>query len=120
MFLRRCKRTAGIKKYEFDLDIPYLEKVWRDQKGICPYTGLAIILPKNSALDQALKSMEKASLDRIDSSKGYIKGNVEFVCLGANWAKSNFSKEAAMAFFNKIKKQAAEKQPASTTIKLVD
>lgn len=40
----------------------------------------------------------KASLDRIDSSKGYIEGNVEFVCSAINLAKNNFSKEAMVSF----------------------
>jgi hypothetical protein len=47
--------------------------------------------------------MTKASLDRIDSTKGYIKGNVEFVCLAINYAKNKFSKEDTLTFLNEIK-----------------
>lgn len=45
----------------------------------------------------------QASLDRIDSSRGYVKGNVEFVCLAVNFAKSTFSKEQMLEFFTPLK-----------------
>lgn len=31
----------------------------------------------------------QASLDRIDSSKGYIKGNVRYISVSVNWLKNN-------------------------------
>lgn len=47
--------------------------------------------------------MKKASLDRIDSSKGYIEGNVEFVCV---WLlitqKNSFTKEDMKEFLHSI------------------
>jgi hypothetical protein len=49
-----------------------------------------------------LHSLTRASLDRIDSSKGYIKGNVEFVCLAINFAKNDFKKEEMKSFIKEI------------------
>jgi hypothetical protein len=43
------------------------------------------------------------SLDRIDSSKGYIEGNVEFVCVSINYAKNGFSKQQMIDFIKEIK-----------------
>jgi hypothetical protein len=37
-------------------------------------------------------------LDRIDSSKGYIFGNVQFVSLMANYAKRDFLEEELLRF----------------------
>jgi hypothetical protein len=59
---------------------------------VCPYTGKKMSLGKET-------SPYSASLDRIDSSKGYMKGNVEFVCLAVNLAKQSFSREQMMTFF---------------------
>lgn len=46
-----------------------------------------------------------ASLDRIDSSKGYVKGNVQFVCLSMNYAKNGFSDQQIKDFVDSIRKQ---------------
>ena len=35
----------------------------------------------------------KASLDRIDSTKGYTEGNVQWVCLAVNQMKSDKTEE---------------------------
>ena len=39
-----------------------------------------------------------ASLDRIDSSLGYIPGNVQFVSVIANYAKRDFQEEELFEF----------------------
>lgn len=44
------------------------------------------------------KSVKNASLDRIDSLKGYIKGNIQFVSVAANFAKSDFSEKEFLEF----------------------
>ena len=44
-----------------------------------------------SRTSQLSKSPDRASLDRIDSSKGYVKGNVQFVSYMANCAKNEFT-----------------------------
>ena len=75
---------------EIDIDLPYLKEVWENQKGICPYTGLNLIPPTDTnvnTLDITLRS----SLDRIDSSKGYIKGNIQFISTPINYMKSTMT-----------------------------
>ena len=59
-----------------------------------------MILPRNTLEYNKTKSLMKASLDRIDSSKGYVEGNVEFVCCAINLAKNDFCKEAVVDFLN--------------------
>lgn len=63
---------------EVNIDLEYLKELWEKQKGICPYTGLSLILPKYSNVKEIPFTL-RASLDRIDSSKGYIKGNVQYI-----------------------------------------
>jgi hypothetical protein len=79
---------------EFNLTLDELLNQWNKQNGICPYTNLKMDL-KNST-----KSLKKASLDRIDSNKGYTSDNIEFVCLGINYMKSNFTKQQVSEFLN--------------------
>lgn len=99
---------AYLGKYRFsnirhknELGVEYLKNLWESQKGICPYTGLKMLLPQTSA--DKISSPKKASLDRIDSTKEYVMGNVEFVCMAINLAKNKFSKEDTLAFMNEIK-----------------
>lgn len=80
----------------------YLRKLWDIQKGICPYTKLSMILPKNTLDFHEINSPQRASLDRIDSTKGYIEGNVEFVCYAINLAKNSFTREEMKEFIAKI------------------
>lgn len=93
---------ATFKKHKIKIDVEYLKKVWETQKGICPYTGIKMILPRTSSHKNAKKSMMRASLDRIDSSKDYIVGNVEFVCQAINTAKNNYTKEDMKNFLRSI------------------
>lgn len=96
------KSRGSIKKNGCDVDLQYLKKIWDSQKGICPYTGIKMILPKNTLEYNSIKSLKKASLDRIDSSMGYIEGNLEFVCSGINLAKNNFTKKDMTSFLSEI------------------
>lgn len=41
--------------------------------------------------DQLPKTPDRASLDRINSSKGYVKGNNQFVALIAQFAKNEWT-----------------------------
>lgn len=44
-----------------------------------------------------------ASLDRIDSSKAYEPGNIQFVILSLNLGKNDASNDAYMEFLRKLK-----------------
>jgi hypothetical protein len=44
-----------------------------------------------STKNQLPKTPDRASLDRIDSSKGYVNGNIQFVSYMAQIAKNEFS-----------------------------
>jgi hypothetical protein len=96
-FLNSGRASIMDHKEGMNIDLPFLKEIWEKQNGICPYTGLKMELPKNTK-NHSKKSLKKASLDRIDSSKGYIKGNVEFVCMAINLAKNNHTKEDMISF----------------------
>lgn len=89
-----------MRKHHSELDVKYLKQLWENQKGICSYTGIKMLLPETSA--HVVRSPKKASLDRIDSSKEYVRGNVEFVCQAINLAKNAFTREEMKAFISEI------------------
>ena len=87
--LKSCRNRTK----EFDLDLPYLKDLWQKQNGKCAVTGVDLHL-KNS-----YNKNYQASIDRIDSSKGYIKGNIRFTSVSVNWLKSNLDDEHLLEFF---------------------
>lgn len=85
---RYTLRNARKRFKEFNLTLEYLKQLWEQQKGICPYTGLNLKLP---TYHSKINVWYRASLDRIDTNKGYIIGNVQFVSTPINFMKSTMS-----------------------------
>ncbi len=82
------------KRKIVEVDSKDLKNIWENQKGICPITGWSLLLPKSSrGWNKSHDTKIKASVDRIDNSKGYILGNIRFVSLMVNLAKNKFSEE---------------------------
>lgn len=79
------KTRATKFKRDFDLDMPFLIELFNTQKGVCLYSGKQMVFNINSR--------ERLSLDRIDSSLGYIKTNVAWCCWQANNIKQSLSIE---------------------------
>lgn len=99
----KARSRSKQKGYITDITIEYLKQLWEKQNGTCPYTKIKMEISRTSTDKDIKKTPIKASLDRIDPSKGYIKGNVEFVCYCVNVMKNDFTKEQMMNFINQIK-----------------
>jgi hypothetical protein len=84
---QRAKSNSRFKDY--NLTLVDLKNQWDLQKGLCPYTGLSLELPNHKS--NFSNRLAKASLDRIDSSLGYIKDNIQFVSCYVNLMKSNLT-----------------------------
>jgi hypothetical protein len=103
---KRCKD----KKYNFNLTKRFLVKLWEKQEGICAITGLEMLEPVGYVASRVpLKTPKTASIDRIDSNKGYTKGNVQWVCVFANLAKNTFEDKLIKETFNELKKLTKSK-----------
>jgi hypothetical protein len=72
-----------------DVSIDDLKTQWEIQNGICEFTGVNLTLSSYSKISK--NPIYAASLDRIDNSKGYIKGNIRWVSRAINWMKNNMS-----------------------------
>ena len=76
---------------ESDIDIPI----------ICPILGIPIFVEGKINV-RAGPSDNSPSLDRIDNTKGYIKGNVQVISHKANTMKGNASPQELIKFANWI------------------
>ena len=100
-FLRRAKLNAKERKKECTISLHDIVEQWDKQKGICPYTGWGMDNPahdRGNNRGNLTTHPKQASLDRINSSKGYIKGNIQFVTLMAQYAKNKFKESELLEF----------------------
>jgi hypothetical protein len=82
----RVKYNATVRSIEFSLTKEYLVELFAKQGGRCCFTGEPLILAES-------RKSGTASLDRIDSLKGYVEGNVQWVHKRINLMKWDFSQE---------------------------
>ena len=86
------KKRSKLNGLSNNLDFEFLEELWKEQNGVCPITGISMDLGTGKI------NYRRASIDRIDSSKGYEKGNVRWVCYWANLAKHMMSDRELIEF----------------------
>ena len=72
-------------KKEFNISETDVFDLWGKQEGLCAYTKLPMLATSNQ--------FNTVSLDRIDSSKGYIVGNIQLVCAAINKMKQEYPEE---------------------------
>ena len=79
----RVRARARKHGLEFGLTLEYLQTL--QVSTHCPVLGI----PLKWGTSETKNDPGIISLDRIDSSKGYVEGNVQFMSLRANLLKSN-------------------------------
>ena len=75
----------GDPRRAFDLDDQYILNLWESQDGKCAMTNLPMSIKRHD--------LAMVSIDRIDSTKGHIKGNVQLVCQWVNFAKKHYNND---------------------------
>lgn len=88
-----------------NISIQDIVDLWDLQKGICPFTGWKLELPHSSVGWKGPPSPKRASLDRIDNSKGYEKGNIRFISYMANIARGTMSDSELIMFCKAVAEQ---------------
>lgn len=98
---------AKSRNYEFNISIEYAWNLYLLQNKKCALTGLDLVFEPNCVHNKNVNFRKKrtASLDRIDSSKGYIEGNVQWVHKDVNLMKNYFNQD----YFIKICKLICKK-----------
>lgn len=101
----KLKKSAIKRGYVFEVSIYFLWNLFLSQNHTCAITG------------DYLKSIKDASLDRIDSSKGYTEDNVQWVTYQANVSKHTMSMTSLYEFCRKVLNHANQ-QPSQPLTKL--
>jgi hypothetical protein len=89
--LFRTKRRAELRGLEFNLDIDDI--IIPD---ICPILEVPIIIGTKDNYEYS------PSIDRIDNSKGYVKGNIQIISKKANSMKNSASYNELITFCKNI------------------
>jgi len=90
-----AKSRSFLKRIAFDLTSEYVRSITPDN---CPIFGIEFKFTGNKTVGP-----DTASLDRLDPSKGYVKGNVVVISLKANMIKNAYGSEEIFAVANWLK-----------------
>lgn len=99
-YWENIKRNAKCNGRNIDVEIT-IEDAWQQfvkQDGNCALTGIKLKLARTHT------RLQTASLDRIDSTKGYILGNIQWVHKKVNELKWDLSNEELFYWCNLIVK----------------
>jgi hypothetical protein len=90
-FWRSVEEGALARGHDFEISIEYVWELFLKQNGKCAITGLDLHF---AATERRREQGETtASLDRIDSNKGYTKDNVQWVYKDINMMKQGFNQD---------------------------
>lgn len=94
---RKIKEGALKRNFDFSIDLPYIWELFINQNRKCAISGVSLNFNKGFKIRDG-----NASLDRIDSSKGYIEGNVQWVDKTINKIKGKLTDEELIKWANII------------------
>lgn len=98
---RRIKTQYSLAKtrgWDCDLTAKFLDSLWHEQDARCVYTGVKF------------ESVDIASIDRIDSSRGYLCDNVQWVLREVNVMKLDMTHDRFLELCSMITNRQKEKE----------
>lgn len=103
------KTNSRKKNLDFSVTSKYAYDLYLNQNKKCVYTGWDINFGKIVKIDNKNKVIDKtASLDRIDNSKGYIEGNIQWVHKHINSMKNSHSEQYFIELCSAVYKNRKE------------
>ena len=94
IFLQNARKSAAKRGQPFSLEISDIVDCWHMQNAICAYSGRQMTLEAGQ--------LNTVSIERIDSSEGYVPSNTILVCQAINRMKSDFGFEDFYALCNDV------------------
>ena len=110
-FFSRILEGARVRNIEVSVTKEQILELLEKQDYKCALSGMPLVMSRSFSKDRTnLASSTTASLDRIDSSKGYILGNVQWVHKDINIMKNKFDNQHFINICKKINQwQSTEK-----------
>lgn len=99
-FFGAIHNSSKTRNLDFKITKKYIYDLFILQNKKCLLSGLELSLPQDN--QDFLNRDFTASLDRIDSSKGYIKGNVQWVHKKINIMKQNMTDDEFIKWCNLV------------------
>lgn len=93
-------KRAKTRKHDCDLTLEEMKEVWDKQKGICVYSKVKLERADHKKQNNPIYTI---SLDRINSSKGYTKDNIQFISVAMNRLKNSMTHEQMLEVIDIIK-----------------
>lgn len=95
--LSSAKSRAKYSKLDFNLTEDYIKYLQDTQKGLCAISGIPMTSNYGTGVIET-----NASIDRIDSSRGYVIGNVQLTCWAINRMKGPMNLEQLLYFCKNV------------------
>jgi len=99
---RGANGSKGRKQLEFTISIEYAWELFLMQNKLCALSGEPLEFEHANGVK--VRSYRTASLDRIDSSLGYIEGNVQWVHKDINLMKGRLDEEVFIKWCRSVAK----------------
>ena len=104
-FWHRIKNGAKIRNLEFNISKKFIWELFLKQDKKCALTGIELKMCNSDKKQRSDLKEQTASLDRIDSSKGYIENNIQWVHKDINRIKSNMDNNSFIELCKKVAKK---------------
>ncbi len=99
--LNVAKRRDITMNRNYDLDIQYIMEMLEAQNYRCAIT--------NIRMTHKFHDLRAVSIDRIHSTIGHVKGNIQLVCQFVNLGKRDKPNSEAIEFFDEIEKNILDR-----------
>ncbi len=86
-YFYNLRKNAATRNLVFEISLEYMWGLFLEQNRQCALSWLPLTFPRRYSCLQDRKQAT-ASLDRIDSTKGYVEGNVQWVHKDINLMKN--------------------------------
>ncbi len=104
-YWHKVEKAAHQRGYEFTITLKEAWDIFIQQDKKCALSGVPLLMFTNN--DKYY--LQTASLDRIDSTKGYVSGNIQWVHKRVNFLKRDYDEKELLFWCNEISKSSSWK-----------
>lgn len=101
-YFNKTRNSANQMKRKFSITIEDIDKLYKKQNGKCALSGIHLIPSAGKTIVECNGNGSNMSIDRIDSSKGYTKDNIQLLDTRVNWLKGTFKDKEVIELAHKI------------------